>query len=105
LLNSTNLPLSTSHVWTGLSENGVLHLQDLRDDERVRAQLNAALNAMHGAGSAAGAQPQADYCAAAPQPDAAADGAAAGEPLNLRASQRLKLLTPHVGCGADLVVC
>ena len=32
-------------------------LQDLRDDERVRAQLNAALNAMHGTGASA-AQPQ-----------------------------------------------
>lgn len=41
-------------------------LQDLRDDERVRMQLNAALNAMHGAGPAAGAAPPQAAFGAAP---------------------------------------
>ena len=60
--------------------------QDLRDDERVRAQLNAALNAMNAGPSPAAqpAQPQPAYGGAAgvaPPPNEATNGAAAGTRL------------------------
>ena len=77
-------------------------LQDLRDDERVRPQLNAALNAMHGSGTSA-AQPQqqqqgqgggAPSAAAPPAPDptAASRWGAAAEDEDFTLRQLVRVL-------------